>query len=100
MKLGVLIEALTEINQQMPGNGSPEGPTAKLRAGLVGLKGLQSEFVRRVTEHQEWQMLDSALSTAESSPEHDPAKKVPRRPKVRGRLRRRCDRFPKQDWSA
>jgi hypothetical protein len=100
MKLGALIKALTEINQQMPGNGPPEGPTAKLRAGLAGLKGLQSEFVRRVAEHQEWQMLDSALSTAESSPEHDPAKKVPRWPKVRDRLGRLCDLFPNEDWSA
>ncbi len=99
MKVGFLIDALTAISQQMTGNGSPEGPGAKLRAGLAGLKGLRSEFIRRVAEHQEWQSLDGALKTAESSPEHEPAKKVPRWPKVRERLGRLCDLFPNENWA-
>jgi hypothetical protein len=98
LKLGILIEALAEIEKHVSENGGEGGAASRLRAGQSGLKGLQAEFARRVAEHQAWQLLDRELSAAESSSEYDPAKKIHRWPKVRDRLIDLCDLFPNEEW--
>jgi hypothetical protein len=96
LRLESLIDALTEIHRQVTAAGAADEVTAKLLSGYAALRDLRAEFARRVAEHQEWQSLDTALTKSESSPEHEPVKRVPRWPSVRDRLTRLRDLFPNE----
>jgi hypothetical protein len=100
LKLDSFSETMDAIANRMRADTRPDDVSlVQLMTGSAAVSVLRSRITQLVHEHYEWQFLITQLAAADTSPDHQPDKKIARWPLFKVKLLALCDLAPLEESS-
>jgi Trypsin-like peptidase domain len=98
VRLDKFAETMRSV-EQLLGVGMPQTSLKRLRDGTLAVGRLRSRLAGLVSEHDEWQALNTDLEYTKTNAKIQPQAKFASWPQFRTKLIGLCDAFPQEDWS-
>jgi Trypsin-like peptidase domain len=99
VRLDNFAETMRSVEQQL-GPTMSESSLQRLREGTLAVGRLRSRLAGLVSEHDEWQSINSDLQYARTqTSKHQPQNKFAAWNTFKGKLAGLCDAFPQERWS-
>jgi hypothetical protein len=91
-------ETMRLVEQQL-GATMPENSLNRLREGTLSVGRLRSRLAGLVSEHDEWQSLNTDLEYTKTQKKIQPQARFSSWPQFKAKLIALCDAFPQEEWS-
>ncbi|WP_342732717.1 effector-associated domain EAD1-containing protein [Bradyrhizobium sp. B117] len=91
-------ETMRLVEQQL-GAAMPENSLSRLREGTLSVGRLRARLAGLVSEHDEWQSLNTDLEYTKTQKKIQPQAKFSSWPQFKAKLIALCDAFPQEEWS-